>query len=125
MTQQEKEQLKKLITKEITTLENELNKFADKNPVIEGDYQARFPKTADISDTKDEQAQDITEYERDRAIEQSLEVRLKELKETLEKINSDDYGLCSNCKSPIEEPRLKATPTVSSCFSCASKASLL
>lgn len=125
MTDKEKQQLKILILKEISDLERELSKFADKSTVIKDDYNARFPKTADISDTKDEQANDVSEYERERAIEQSLEVRLKELKETLEKINSDDYGLCSNCKSPIEQARLKAMPITTSCFNCANKASLL
>lgn len=125
MTQQEKEQLKQLLLKEKSTLETELAKFADKNPQIEGDYKARFPRIADASDTVDERAQDVTEFERDQAVEQSLEVRLKELRETLGKLESDSYGLCSNCKSPIEKARLKAMPIVTSCFNCASKASLL
>ena len=125
MTNQEKEQLKTLLLKEKATLENELSKFADKNPDIEGDYKTRFPKIADASDTVDERAQDVTEYERDRAVEQNLELRLKEINETLEKLESGDYGICSNCKSPIEPARIKAMPIVTACFNCAKNSTLI
>jgi len=125
MTQQEKDKLKELLLKEKAAIEAELAKFADKNPLIEDDYKTRFPKIADASDTSDERAQDVTEYERERAIEQNLELRLKEISDTMKKLDGDEYGLCSNCQLPIEKPRLQAMPTVSSCFSCASKTSLL
>ena len=125
MTNQEKEQLKKLLLKEKESLEAELAKFADKNPEMEGDYKTRFPKIADASDTADERANDVSTYESNLAVEHSLELRLKEIIETLEKLEAGDYGLCSNCKSPIEKPRLTATPTVNNCFNCASKASLV
>lgn len=125
MTREEKEQLKALLLKEKTTLETELAKFADKNPEVEGDYKTRFPKIADASDTADERAQDVTEYERDRAVEQNLELRLKEITDTLEQIESGNYGLCSNCKSPIEKARIKAMPIVTSCFNCAKNSTLI
>jgi len=125
MTNQEKEQLQKLLLREKTALETELAKFADKNPKIEGDYKTRFPKIADASDTVDERANDVSIYESNMAIEHSLELRLKEISETLEKLKSGDYGLCSNCRSPIEKPRLEAMPTVNICFNCAQKASLV
>lgn len=125
MTSEEKQKLKNLLLKEKEVIENELAKFADKDERVKGNYNARFPKIADASDTVDERAQDVTEYEREQAVEQNLELRLKEIRETLEKIEEGSYGLCSNCKSPIEKARLKAMPIVTSCFNCAKNSTLL
>lgn len=125
MTNEEKQKLQNLLLKEKEAIEAELAKFTDKDEMIEGNYKARFPKVADASDTTDERAQDVSEYERERAVEQNLELRLKEIAETLEKIKSGSYGLCSNCNSPIEKARLKAMPIVTSCFNCANKSTLL
>ena len=125
MTQKEQEQLKKLLLDKKVELEVELNKIADKNPLIEGDYKARYPKNADSSDDNVGRAEDTEVWERNRAVEQSLELELKEINETIDKLEKNDYGLCSSCKSPIEPPRIKAMPTANLCFGCASKASLI
>lgn len=125
MNDKEKEQLKKLLEDKKAELEKELNKIADKNPLIEGDYKARYPKNADSSDDNVARAEDTEVWERNRAVEQSLEEELKDINTTLKKLEEDDYGLCSNCQSTIEPPRLKAMPTSSLCFGCASKATLL
>lgn len=125
MDQKEREQLKTLLEEKKIQLESELNKIADKNPQIEGDYKARFPKTTDGTDDKGDRAEVTEEWERNRAVEQSLEGELRDINQTLEKLASDDYGLCSNCKSPIEPPRIKAMPTANLCYNCASKVSLL
>ena len=112
------------IEKEIATIESELGRFAVKNPVVPDDYQSLFPK-GDASDSADEQARRVTSFGEERAVEQNLEVRLKELKDTLRKIAEGSYGLCGNCNNQIEPKRLQAMPAVSLCVNCAQKASLL
>ena len=72
----------------------------------------------------DEKAQSVTSLEERRALEQNFELRLKEIEQTLHKIDQGTYGTCNTCNSPIEEKRLQALPAVSSCFDCASNPSL-
>ena len=124
MQAQDRKKLRADILKEIATIEQELSRFTVKNPVVEGDYQSIFPKT-DPSDTADEQAHSVTGYQEEKAVEQNLELRLKELKETLQQIEAGTYGLCNNCKQPIEAKRIQAMPVVSLCVDCAKKATLV
>lgn len=124
MDQVELKKLRDDLEAEKETIENELASFTTKNPVVKDDYQTTFPKS-DQSDTLDEQAHSITEYEQEREIEQNLELRLKEIRETLQKIDSGVYGVCHRCKSPIEEKRLKAISVAKFCMNCAKEVKLL
>jgi len=121
MTKAELQKLKMELEKERDAITNELDSFATKNPVVKGDYQARFPET-DQTDTPDEKAHSVTDYEGERAIEQNLEVRLKEINETIQKIDQGTYGICNRCQSPIEGKRLEAIPVARFCLSCAKTA---
>lgn len=109
--------LKEDLLKEKEMITSELERFTTKNPVVKDDYDAVFPKS-DQSDTLDEQAHNVTEYEQERSVEQNLELRLREINETLDKINSNAFGVCNKCQSPIEENRLKAMPVAKFCVSC-------
>ena len=123
MTKEEQQKLIKSLDEEKAVIEGELNKIAKINPVVKNDYQAIFPKV-DQADTSDEKAHSVTDYEEERAIEQNLELRLKDINETLQKLSEGTYGYCSNCKTPIEEKRLKAMPVANLCFDCASNTGL-
>jgi len=120
MTLQELEKLKRELLEEKKTLEEELGRIADEDAAIKGNYLARFHK-AEPDDTSDEKAHSITDYEEERAVEQTLELRLQEINETLKKIEEGSYGICEKCLTPIEEERLKAIPLAKLCLSCAKK----
>ncbi len=124
MTGEELQTLKKDLEKERDLILSELERFTDRNPVVKGDYRARFPKF-DSTDTPDEKAHNVTDYEEKRAVEQNLELRLKEINETLNNINRGSFGVCHRCQSPIEEKRLKAIPVARFCLSCAKDTRLL
>lgn len=124
MDKTELNKLKEDLRKEKEAIESELSGFTVKNPVVKDDYQALFPK-ADQSDTLDEQAHNVTEYEQGRELEQSLELRLREINETLGKIETGAFGVCHKCKSPIEENRLKAQPVAKFCINCAKEFRLI
>ena len=113
-----------MLLKEKKTLEFELSRIATQNPAVKGDYRAHFHK-AEPDDTLDEKAHSITDYEEERAVEQNFELRLREINETLEKIEKGAYGVCDKCKVPIDEKRLKVVPVAKFCFDCAKKARLL
>jgi len=109
--------LREDLVKEKETLESELGRFTTKNPNIKDDYRAIFPKP-DQTDTSDEQAHSVTEYEADVSLEQSLELRLREINETIANIDAGAYGICNKCRSSIEEKRLKAIPVAKFCVAC-------
>ncbi|OHB17270.1 MAG: hypothetical protein A2913_00075 [Parcubacteria group bacterium RIFCSPLOWO2_01_FULL_40_65] len=118
MTPEQLEQFKKILAEEKSRIEKELSEIGQKNPKIEGNFNVRFPQ---YGQGKDENAQEVTEFEKNKALEASLEKRLNEIIETLKKIEKDGYGICQNCSSEIEKPRLKAMPTAALCSSCAKK----
>ena len=44
------------------------------------------------------------------------------IREALERIEDDTFGICEVCGEPIEEKRLKARPVTTMCFECKSEA---
>lgn len=118
MTPEQLAQFKKSLTGEKERLEKELGEIAGKNPKVKGGFKIRFPQ---FGKSKDENAQEVTEFETRKALEANLEKRLAEINETLKKTEGNTYGVCQSCLAEIEEPRLKAMPTASLCSICAKK----
>ena len=52
-------------------------------------------------------------------VEHSLEIRLKNIGDALEKIKKDKYGKCEKCEKKITEERLKISPEAKLCQNCA------
>ena len=77
--------------------------------------------TPDPTDTMDEKAQEVTSFEEDRAVLQSMKSRLDQINETLNQIELGTYGTCLNCKTVIDSKRLAAFSTARLCASCAGK----
>lgn len=116
MEQKQLEQLKKSLVEEKKRIERELSEIGQRNPKTEGNFDIAFPQ---YGQGRDENAQEVTEFEKRKVLEASLEKRLAEINETVKKMEKDAYGLCQNCSKTIEEPRLKAMPTAALCVSCA------
>lgn len=102
----------------------ELAKIAHENPLIKEDYQTNMA-SSDPSDSSDDKAQKVTDYERDRAVEQRLELRLRDINHTLNQIKAGSYGSCTKCKGEIPAQRLHVMPTATTCVNCAQKANLI
>lgn len=96
-------------------LENELAKFTKKNPHVADDYDSSFPE---YGDKEDENAAEVTEYINNIPVEEGLEKTLRDINQSLERIEKGNYGFCKYCKKPIEEKRLVARPTSSACVEC-------
>lgn len=124
MTPQELKKLKKELLVEKANIEMVLGEFTTENPLVKGDYKSHFHAT-DQSDTSDEKAHSVTDSEQERAVEQNLELRLREINETIKKIDEDAYGVCEKCSSPIDVRRLKVIPVAKFCVDCAKKAILI
>ncbi len=72
---------------------------------------------------KFEAADQLSELERGRAIDQRLKIQLAEIEHALEKVDKGTYGICDVCGQPIAPERLKALPYTGFCLSCKSKTS--
>lgn len=123
MGPKELKKLREMLLAEKKVLEAELTRIGGENPAIKGDWKAHFHKN-DPSDTADEKARSVSEFEEERAVEQNLELRLKEINETLERIDKGEYGTCDKCGSAISPKRLEAVPAVKYCIECAKKVTL-
>jgi RNA polymerase-binding transcription factor DksA len=116
-----KEEIKKLVAdlmEEKTKIEAELRTIASENPLVKGDFEVRVE---DQGSSVEDAGEEAAELDRNQAMVDMLERRLKEIDATLEKVESGTYGVCTDCANPIEEPRLKAMPVAALCMSCAQK----
>lgn len=75
----------------------------------------QFP---DYGETEDDNAREMADFESNLSIEEQLKFLLKKVKDALSAIENGTYGICSKCKSAIEEGRLEAMPYAELCVSC-------
>lgn len=108
-------QIKSSLLEEKAKLEKQLSKFAKPNPDNPNDFEAIYPE---IGSEEEENAQEIAEYNKDISMERTLEQELQDVNNALERVEQGEYGVCKYCKQPIEEKRLLARPTSSSCIAC-------
>jgi DnaK suppressor protein len=107
--------IKAMLLDEKDKLEKELSKFTKKNPDEEGDYNATFPN---YGDKEDENAAEVADYVVNLSLEGNMEKALRDVNKSLDRIDKDAYGICKYCHKSIEEKRLLARPTSSSCMTC-------
>lgn len=100
-----------LLLEERAKLEKEVAKYSNKNKGDDG----VFP---DYGDKEDENAAEVAEYVVNLSLEESLEKSLRDSISALDRLKKGVYGICKYCQKPIEEKRLLARPTSSSCMSC-------
>lgn len=102
-----------LLLEEKAKTERELVKFSKKGTDADGD--TTFP---DYGDKEDENAAEVADYVVNLSLEENLEKSLRDTKQSLDRLAKGEYGICKYCKKPIEEKRLLARLTSSSCMSC-------
>ncbi len=96
-------------------LEKELAKFAKKKSGSDEDFDTTFP---DYGDKEDENAAEVADYVVNLSMEENLEKALRDTDQSLKRLKEGTYGICKYCHKPIEEKRLLARLTSSSCMSC-------
>ncbi len=108
------EELKQSLLDEKKKLKDELGLIASK----EGgdDYETKFE---DLGRDEEDNAEEIEEYTNKMGITETLEKKLKEINDALNRMESGTYGICENClKEEIPLDRLKAYPAASTCLKC-------
>jgi RNA polymerase-binding transcription factor DksA len=109
-------ELKEKLLAEKERLEKELSEFATKDPKVKGDWDAKFPNYGDMNSNQDENSDEVEEYAADVALEHTLELRLKDIDDALEKMEKGTYGKCEKCGGEIPPERLKANPEARTCL---------
>lgn len=104
-----------LLEEEEKKLKEDLGQFAKPNPHVKDDYDTNYPE---YGDDMEGNAQEVTEYISNKPLELSLEKTLRDVHSSQERLKKGTYGVCKYCDQPIDEKRLLARPTSSSCVSC-------
>jgi RNA polymerase-binding protein DksA len=102
-------------------LEAQLAELSTKNTRNPNDYNAVFPN---FGDSEDENAAEVTQFSNNLTLERTLESTLRDVKKALESIKAGRYGICKYCGKEIDEKRLTARATSSSCIDCKKKLTL-
>lgn len=76
---------------------------------------------ADTSENVDNSAGDVEKTIHEARLDLIQSARL-EIRKALAKVRIGTYGVCENCKKPIDLARLKAFPQATKCFDCSRKA---
>lgn len=113
------QELKKKLELQRNSLQKELESFATEDKNLKHNWDAKYPNREDGD--KEEEADEMQEYDNALSLEYSLELKLKDVKVALEKIDKGGYGICENCGKEIGEERLKACPEAKTCLKCGQK----
>jgi DnaK suppressor protein len=118
MTLNEKqiEELKKLLEKNKALLEEMLGRFAKKDKTTKDDWDTIFPVTGNSD--MEEMTDAVEEYVSLLPVEHSLELKLRDVNEAIEKIKKGTYGKCEICKKNISFQKLSIVPETKKCKNC-------
>ncbi len=102
------------------SLEQELQRFAQEDKKLKGDWDTKFPKFNGGSGGQimEDTAEEVEEYTTKLPIEYSLETRLRDINLALEKIKKGSYGKCEKCLKAIDKKRLEVCPEAKTCIQC-------
>ncbi len=111
-------EFKAKLEQEEARLELELTDLGMLNSTNPADWTATANasemNTADLNNLADADE----EQEANKAIVDELEIRLKNVKDALKRIEDGTYGKCAKCGGEIDSARLAANPAASLCTHC-------
>jgi DnaK suppressor protein len=110
--------LKERLENERKELEEELSRFAVKDPNLPGDWDTKFPQFEGSVAHPEESASEVEEYQMLLDVEHNLELQLKAVNEALARIEAGTYGRCVKCSKEIPLERLEANPAAATCIKC-------
>lgn len=97
-------------------LETELSKFSYRNTKsTEESFETNFPN---VGEKEDENASEVAQFSDNLSLEEELEKALRDVESALKQVEKGTYGTCKYCHQIIDERRLLARPTSSSCIQC-------
>jgi len=108
------EQLRKKLEEEKVKLESEMSGIGRRNPRVSDDWEP-VPTEIGVESDLADQADVILSHESNSAILADLEARYDTVLSALLRIEHKKYGTCEVCGNDIEEARLIADPTATTC----------
>lgn len=96
-------------------LESQMGGIGRSNPSVPGDWEPVPSETGTESDLAD-QADVVMSRESNTAILADLEARYDAILTALRRIENGKYGKCEVCGDDIEEARLEADPSATTCI---------
>lgn len=108
------EHYRKRLEAEKAKLEIEMGGIGRPNPMVPGDWEPIPSETGAEADLAD-QADVVMSHESNSAILADLEARYDTILAALGRIEKKTYGVCEVCGASIEEARLEADPTATTC----------
>jgi DnaK suppressor protein len=108
------QKLKKQLEEEKELLLKELGSVGKQNPSNPDDWEAKEDENVERADPS-LKADVIEEIEERHALTDTLEARLKNVKQALENLEGGTFGLCSECQKQIEEDRIEANAAAPTC----------
>ena len=110
------EEMKAMLLAEKTRLTTELSHFSHRaNKAAGSAFAADFPS---FGDDEDENATEVAQYANNLPLENELENELRDVDSAIARAESGKYGVCKYCNMDIDEQRLRARPTSTSCVAC-------
>jgi DnaK suppressor protein len=110
------DRMKKALEDEKARLERELAQFSHRNPkAATTEFETNFPNSGD---KEDENASEVAQFSDNLSLEDELVKALRDVESALKSVAKGTYGTCKYCNLPIDERRLIARPTSTSCIQC-------
>ena len=116
LEQKTQEELKLALEKERDLLTKELETIATPDPNVKGDWDIKHSEWGENQITSQEELEsgesvnEIDEDMKNKALSDSLELRLRDVNDALERMKDGTYGICDFCKKEIPIERLEANP---------------
>lgn len=118
MEKSELEHYRAILLEEKKHLQNEIDELMDRN------LSETMSETSGEHNYESHLADNATatfERERDLSLEHNVEDIMKRVDAALQRIDSNDFGICQRCGRPISSERLKALPYADLCITCKEK----
>lgn len=116
MSQSFIEDIKTRLHKEKERLERDLQNLAIEDPKAPGKFHAAYDESG--SDSEDDNSQEITNFVDEMSLVKRLESELRDTTNAIKAIENKSYGVCKYCGKEIDQKRLDARPTSSTCITC-------
>ncbi|MFH1430316.1 MAG: TraR/DksA C4-type zinc finger protein [Candidatus Uhrbacteria bacterium] len=98
----------------IKTIEDKLR---ERKEQLEKELE-RYGKFEDFGHSDDENAAEVAMYSDGLSLQNTLAKALRDVNNSISRIEAGAYGSCRYCGEPIPEKRLLARPTSSACVKC-------
>lgn len=106
--------IKNFFINERKVLEKRLRQVTDADPFQDPDHAH---SNADVGEDANEEVQ----HEQAQANRETLQKKMKDIDQGLQRIEKGTYGYCQQCHNMIDTDRLSSNPYTLLCISCARK----